>query len=158
MMKSIIYSVLMFSLLLPSMAHAAPPAPWLAVAEGPISMSMSECISAARATFNAQGFARVSTVGSSVMAAYQGGQDYQFKAVIKCLPAASTAVAVVVTTVSGAGTDRANSLISGLSQHAFGGDDDAGFAEDEEMVPADDFMEDDAYMDDDFVDDYVDDY
>jgi hypothetical protein len=158
MKKPIIYGTFILGLLCANAAYAAPPPPWLAVAEThSLSLSGSECVSAARAAFKNQGFARVSTVGTSVMAAYQGGQDYQFKAVIKCMPSVSTAVAVVVTTVSGAGTEKANQLINGLLQAGSGGGA-ANTEADEGTVPVDEvFTEDEDFLDDDFVDDYADD-
>ncbi|WP_177428558.1 hypothetical protein, partial [Candidatus Venteria ishoeyi] len=92
---------------------AAPPAPWLAVAEGSHSLSgTSACASTAAGVLRKQGFARVSHTGSTVMGAYRGGSDYEFKAVIKCQ--SKSAVAFVVTTLSGQGLNKANSLIAGL--------------------------------------------
>jgi len=110
---------------LPLLSQAAPPRPWLAVAEGSgLFSSYSGCTSAARSVLENQGFARITNTGSTVMGAYRSGSDYQFKVAVKCIPSASMAVAFVTTTLSGEGLDRASSIIAGLRQQAGGGDED----------------------------------
>ncbi len=154
-MKLFPYSLLLSLFLWPSVSLAAPPAPWLAVAEARnLPFSLSSCLSAARATFNDQGFARVSVLGSSVMAAYQSGEDYQFKAVMRCQPHAATVVAMVVTTVSGAGTQRAQSLINDMRQQ-YQMSRSGGSVVAADKADAAEAMEDEDLLDEDFADDYV---
>ncbi len=158
------YIFLVFAGLLPLVAQAAPPAPWLAVAEGSgLFGSRGECTQAARQVLENQGFVRVSDMGTTVMGAYRPGADYGFKAAIKCLGNGG-AVAFVVTTRSGEGLDKANGLIAGLRQQGggmMGGDDfgggagDGAFAGGGEFVPPaeepmmdegeEEFYEDDGY-------------
>lgn len=109
---------------LPLLVQAAPPRPWLAVAEGSgLFSSYSACISAATSVLENQGFVRITNTGTTVMGAYQSGSDYQFKVAVKCIPSASMAVAFVTTTRSGEGLDRANSIIAALRQHVGGSDE-----------------------------------
>jgi hypothetical protein len=103
-----------------STAFAAPPRPWLAVAAGHnLFSSNSSCVRAASRTLNKQGFARVSSTGSTVLGAYRSGSDYQYKVAIKCLAGSRSAVAFVTTTLSGKGLKKANSLISGLRSQTY---------------------------------------
>ncbi len=124
-----------------SSVQAAPPSPWLAVTEGSTAYSsVSGCARAAADVLRDKGFARVSNMGSTVMGAYRSGSDYEFKAAIKCQ--SSSAVIFVVTTLSGQGLNKANSLLAGLrggsSSSMGGGGDDF----DDEPLDDDDMLED----------------
>lgn len=128
---------------------AAPPAPWLAVAEGSHSFSVAGCATAAAGALQEQGFVRVSNMGSTVMGAYRGGSNYEYKAAVKCQ--SGSAVAFVVTTLSGRGLSKANSIIAALSGGGVGGAGDMG-GDDimaEELPPA---------PEGDYVDEYEDEY
>jgi hypothetical protein len=122
--------------------------------------SLSGCTEAARAVFEAQGFARITKTGSTVMAAYRPDTDYEFKAAIKCLPAVNIAVAFVVTPISGRGLDMANGLASAMQDETISaagpdrtmmGEEADGFIEEDDAV--DEFEGDGDIYDDDF-DDY----
>ncbi len=152
-MKSLWISVLISFISLSNSVQAAPPAPWLAVAEGSHSLSVSGCAATAARVMRQQGFARVTQMGSTVMGAYLSGKDYQFKAALKCQ--SSSAVAFVVTTLSGEGLNKANSLIAALRSGG-GGDSMATDSDnfDNELPPLEELpLEDEGYDD---YDDYVD--
>jgi len=144
-MKVLWISVLLSFIGFSNSILAAPPAPWLAVAEGSHSFSVAGCATAAAGVLRDQGFARVSNMGSTVMGAYRGGSNYQFKAAIKCQ--SGSAVAFVVTTVSGRGLAKANSLIAALNNQggSFSDMDDTDseddYIEDEELPPEEEYLD-----------------
>jgi len=109
------YTLPLLTLLLSIMASSAfavPPKPWLAVAEGAGLGSRGSCLNTAKSVLKQQGFVRVNHTGNTVMGAYRSGRNYGYKVAVKCV--GGEAVAFVVTTLSGKGLAKANSIIAAM--------------------------------------------
>jgi hypothetical protein len=113
-MKPIPYIFVSLLSALPLSSHAAPPPPYLSVAEAEhVSFSAANCTATVSSVLRADGFNRVTTQGNIVFAALRSEEDYGFKVAAKCLSQYNMVTITVVSAHSG-GLEKARYLVSKL--------------------------------------------
>lgn len=117
---NMIKQVLLLSLLTVShLCSAALLPPYIAFSMGEgMTFDSEMCLEAATAVLKEDGFERITKSGNTdILAAFKTSKDYQFKALVTCLPTYGIIRVVVVTSFSGKGTDRANRLLRNIQHY-----------------------------------------
>lgn len=117
--QTFFYPILLLLLAFSHLSFAALLPPYIAfsMSEG-LTFDTESCLEAVNAVLKEDGFERVSKSGSTdVLAAFKTTKDYQFKALVTCLPTYGIIRVVIVTNFSGKGTDKANHLLRDIEKY-----------------------------------------
>jgi len=107
-----------YCLLLASVVQATPPPPWIATVSGEnLSFPKSDCVQSVAVSLRRLGFARVTSQGKQVFAAFKPGVRYDYKAVVKCFPSYNLVNVTVVAQRSG-GLKKARTILAAIRQFA----------------------------------------
>lgn len=108
---------LLFLNSLPSAIQGATvPPPYIAFNMGEnLLFEEEKCLTVTEQVLEEDGFKRINRSGNgSILASYKKTRDYQYKALVSCLPAYGIVRIVVVTELSGQGADKAQKLLKSI--------------------------------------------
>jgi len=117
--QTFLHLILLLLLAFSHLSFAALLPPYIAFSMGEgLTFDAESCLEAVNAALKEDGFERVSKSGSTdVLAAFKTTKDYQFKALVTCLPTYGMIRVVIVTNFSGKGTDKANRLLRSIEKY-----------------------------------------
>ncbi|AUI68702.1 tetratricopeptide repeat protein [Beggiatoa leptomitoformis] len=82
-----------------------------------LTFKTADCVSAVEKVLAKDGFQRViANANGEILAAYTKVEDYQFKAIVSCMGSYGVLRVVIVTDLSGQGSNKARSLTQGILQ------------------------------------------
>jgi len=112
-MKKILFAIL---LLFSMSVYAAPPYFGVSIGEH-LALDNAKCISVAQKVLKKDGFKKLLPKGNNLFAAYNNGNQYGYKAVIRCMAKQNAFVVVTVADSMKTVKKKADSLRSRIQQH-----------------------------------------
>ncbi len=111
------YYLFGFTLCLYSLSSYAAP-PYLSVSIGKnLSFTNQACLSASKAVLQEDGFKKFMPAGDNLFAAFNEGNDYKYKAVVRCIESQNVFVVVVVANTTATIKSKAQNLRLTIQKH-----------------------------------------